>query len=171
MKLTWTDAVFSRAACMVFLCAGIWISKYLRKFLEKSQKIHAPEVVLGHKWGQRGPRRPAGAATPWLCREAAWGGPTPFGALPSPLFLPIAEKPQNRSLFPIYVAEPPPPSVLFWSFLAKGKNRAKVGHQGVWDPPRRVPDATRGWAAPHTLLGAPWLLCGPPLASWNLRER
>src|SRR3954468_14519869 len=61
--------------------------------------------------------------------------------------------------------------LLFWSFLARGKNRAKVGHQGVWDPPRRAGGAARGWVAPHTLLGAPWLLSGRPLDSLKLRER
>ena len=34
----------------------------------------------------------------------------------------------------------------------------------MWDPPRRVPGAARDWAAPWTLLGAPWLHCGPSLA-------
>src|SRR4051812_47155080 len=45
-KLTWTDVVFSRASCMVFLCAGLWNFRCLRKFQEKSQKIHAPGWTL-----------------------------------------------------------------------------------------------------------------------------
>src|SRR3954468_12673356 len=51
--------------------------------------------------------------------------------------------------------------LMFWGFCVGRINRAKVGHQGVWDPPRRVHGATRGWAAPGTLLGAPWLPIGP----------
>ena len=50
-KLTRTDVVFSRAVCMVLLCAGIWIFRCPRKFQEKSQKIHAPEGPLCQKWG------------------------------------------------------------------------------------------------------------------------
>ena len=99
MKITRTDVVFSRTACIVFLCAGIWIFRCLRKFQEKSEKIHVPEGTLG----QRGARGALGALLvrppPWSRREAAWGGPTPSGALPGPLFLPVTEKCQNISLF------------------------------------------------------------------------
>src|SRR6187401_2018752 len=77
-KLTRTDAVFSRAACMVYLCAGKRIFRYLRKIHEKSQKIHAPEGTRSQKWGQRGARRPVGA--PPLGR--AGGAP---GWVPHPL--------------------------------------------------------------------------------------
>src|SRR4051812_23293917 len=45
-----------------------------------------------------------------------------------------------------------------------------VGHQGVWDPPRRVGGAARSSAAPGTLLAAPWLPCGPPLVLRKLPE-
>src|SRR3954462_10525786 len=48
---------------------------------------------------------------------------------------------------------------------------AKVGHQGVWDPPRRAGGATRSWAVLGTLLAAPWMPYGPPLAWWKLPER
>src|SRR3954468_8455107 len=43
--------------------------------------------------------------------------------------------------------------LLFWSFLAEGINRAKVGHQGVWDPPKGPYGTARG--APPGRLGAP----------------
>ena len=46
--------------------------------------------------------------------------------------------------------------LLFWIFLAGGKNRVKVGHQGVWDPRRRAGGAARSWAALGTLLAALW---------------
>src|SRR6187399_1705178 len=65
-KLTRTDAVFSRAACMVYLCAGKRIFKHLRKIHEKSQKIHAPEETKCQKWGQRGARGCLGGPhSPW----------------------------------------------------------------------------------------------------------
>src|ERR1041385_1028174 len=53
-KLTRTNAVFSRAACLVYLCAGKWIFRRPRKFLENYQKIHAPEEARSQKWDQRG---------------------------------------------------------------------------------------------------------------------
>src|SRR3954467_6634301 len=58
--------------------------------------------------------------------------------------------------------------LLFWSFHVGGINRAKVGHQGVWDPPRRLGGATRGEVAPPGLLGAPWLPYGPSPVSRKL---
>ena len=95
-KLTRTDAVFSRAACMVLLCAGKRIFRYLRKIHEKSQKIHAPEGTKGQKWGQRGPggaQAPCGRAPPRPRRGAAWVGPTPPGALLYLVFLLPTKKP------------------------------------------------------------------------------
>ena len=50
-----TDVVFSRAVCMVLLCAGKWIFRYLGKFQENTRKIHATEASTDQKWGQRGP--------------------------------------------------------------------------------------------------------------------
>ena len=102
-KLTRTDAVFSRAACMVYLCAGKRIFRYLRKFQEKSQKIHAPGGPLCQKRGQRAARGAPGALLarphPWRRQEAAWEGPPPSDALPWLLFIPVARKPQKRSRF------------------------------------------------------------------------
>ena len=84
-KLTRTDAVFSRAACMVLLCAGKRIFKYLRKIHEKSQKIHAPEGTRSQKRGQRGARGPQApwwrGPPPGRAGGVAWVGPTSPGAL------------------------------------------------------------------------------------------
>src|SRR4051812_31101504 len=74
-KLTRTNAVFSRAACMVLLCPGKWIFRSSRKFPEKYQKIHAPEGARSQKWDQRGvlgPQAPLGTAR---------GGAAPSGRL------------------------------------------------------------------------------------------
>ena len=53
-------------------------------------------------------------------------------------------------------------------FLRRRINRAKVGHQGTWDPPRRAGGTARGWAAPGTLLAALWPPFGLPEASGAL---
>ena len=101
-KLTRTDAVFSRAACMVYLCPGKRIFKYLRKIHEKSEKIHAPEGTKCQKWGQRGARGCPGALwarPPGPRRGVAWVGPTPPGALLCLVFLLTTRKPQIRSSF------------------------------------------------------------------------
>ena len=48
---------------------------------------------------------------------------------------------------------------MFWSFLTEGINRAKVGHQGVWDPPRMPYGAGKGGGAtraPGSPLAALW---------------
>ena len=50
------------------------------------------------------------------------------------------------------------------------KIRGKVGHQGVWDPPRRLPGAAQG-GAPTGRLGTPWPPSGPTSGSWFLRVR
>ena len=105
-KLTRTNAVFSRAACMVYLCAGRWIFKHLSKIHEKSQKIHAPEGTKCQKWGQRGARGCPGALwappPPGPRWGGAWVGPTPPGALLYPVFLLPTQKPQIRSSFAVF---------------------------------------------------------------------
>src|ERR1041385_5917277 len=101
---------------MVLLCAGNWIFRHLKKFLEKSQKIHTPEGARSQKWGQRAARGPPGALLarphPWLRQLAAWVTPTASGALPRILFIPVTGKLQNRSHFSRTLRGAPPPSVL-----------------------------------------------------------
>src|SRR4051812_29381454 len=77
MKLTQTDAVFSRVACMVLLCAGLWIlgaSENSKKNHKKSahQNIHWVRSVA--RGGQRGPRRPTGATSPLVAPGGRLGG-------------------------------------------------------------------------------------------------
>ena len=114
-KLTRTDAVFSRAACMVYLCAENRIFKYLRKIHEKSEKIHAPEGTKYQKWGQRGARGcPGGlwARPPGPRRGAPGWGPHPLVPYFSPYFFLRRRNPRSEVLSLFFVAEPPPPSVL-----------------------------------------------------------
>ena len=105
MKLTRTDAVFSRAACMIFLCVGLWIFRCPRKFPQKYRKsTHLKE-----------PKNP-GALLAWPPPgRAGW----PLGWVPPPLvtylgpyFYPSRGNPRTEVVFPILVAEPPPLSVL-----------------------------------------------------------
>src|ERR1043165_489246 len=57
---------------------------------------------------------------------------------------------------------------MFRYFLDGRINRVHLGHQGVWDPPRRAGGAARGWATPGTLLAALWPPFGPPEDSGTL---
>src|SRR3954466_13187410 len=102
-KLTRTNDVFSRAVCMVLLCAGKWIFGCLRKFQEKSQKIHAPEGPLCQKWDQWAAKGAPGSPLARLevgsCPLAPWGPPPSSGSLSKPLFIPVTEKSRNRSRF------------------------------------------------------------------------
>ena len=117
MKLTRTDAVFSRAACMVFSCAGKRNFRYLRKIQEKIQKIHVTGEPWSQKMGQRGatpgPGGQVARPSSWPRHQPAWpGGATPrlsFGWY----FYPSRGNPRTEVSFPILVAEPPPP--LFFS--------------------------------------------------------
>ena len=112
-KLTRTDAVFSRAACMVLLCAGKRIFRYLRKIHEKSQKIHAPEGTRIQKGDQRGTR---GAQAPWWRGPpgragggGAWG---PRASTDAPLwhiFISRPETLETGTLFRDLISVPPPP--------------------------------------------------------------
>ena len=99
-KLTRTDAVFSRAACMFYLCAGKRIFNYLRKIHEKSRKIHAPEETRYQKWGQRGARGCPGALwarPPWAAPRGRLGGPhTPWCPTLARIFPPDAETPDRK---------------------------------------------------------------------------
>src|SRR4051812_41448082 len=98
MKLSRTNDVFSRAACMVFLCAGIWIFRYLinsPKHYRKSTHPEGPWAIRGARGGHQGPMHLGGAATPSSRQVDAWVGSHPPSALPWLLFLPTTEKPQN----------------------------------------------------------------------------
>src|SRR4051812_14227667 len=115
-KLTRTDAVFSRATNVVFFCAGFWIFRYTGKFPKNIKKISVPEASRGPKGGHRAARgHPEGSMagpSSWPRGAPSWVGPTPPGALLSPYFYPPRGNPRTEVQFPIYVAEPPQPSVL-----------------------------------------------------------
>src|ERR1041385_5688393 len=66
----------------VLLCAGKWIFGRLRKFPEKTQKIHAPEGARCQKWDQREAKGAPGAP---LARPGVGPRPLPPGGLPPPL--------------------------------------------------------------------------------------
>src|SRR3954470_19455902 len=78
-KLTRTNVIFSRAACMVLLCAGKWIFRHPRKFPEKYQKIHAPDGARSQKWDQKGA---LGAPGTPLARPGVGRALWPPGLLP-----------------------------------------------------------------------------------------
>ena len=114
MKLTRTDAVFSRAACMFILCAEKGEFKHLRKIQENSQKIHAPEESGSQKMDQRGatpgPGSQRARPPPWPRPPAAWTGgaspqPPPFGWY----FYSRRGNPETEVDTQFSVAEPPPP--------------------------------------------------------------
>ena len=86
---------------MVLLCAGLQTFRCLGKFQENSQKIHGNfyQPEMEPEGSQGAPGGLLARPPPWPRREAAWGGPTPSGALPVPLFLPVTEKAQNGSPF------------------------------------------------------------------------
>src|SRR4051812_18852483 len=106
MKLTRTDVVFSKAACMVFLCAGIWIFRYLRKCPEKIQKIHAPRGTQDKKVGQRGARGAPGAllAPPGHAGRPPGWVPPPLVTYLGPYFNLSRGNPRTEVVFPILVA-------------------------------------------------------------------
>src|SRR4051812_34123570 len=84
---------------MVLLCAGIWIFRCVKKFQENHRKSTHQKVPCAKSGARGAPSALLARPTPWSRREAAWGGPTHSGALPGPLFLAVAEKPQNRGRF------------------------------------------------------------------------
>ena len=166
-KLTRTDAVFSRAACMVLLCAGKWIFRCLRKFQEKSQKIHAPKGPLCQKWGQRAARGPQAPCwrgpTPGRAGGAAWGAPTSSGALLGLLFILPSRKPwfQNPFLQKQFRSPPPsPPSFGGPEFLCRhpagtGKCPRIHLHRRCFLPP---------WCGSSSSSGLRFL----PVAMWSI---
>src|SRR3954467_838537 len=107
------------SADLPVLFSFVQVSRYLGT-LEKSQKIilkiSAPEASTMPKGGHRAARgHPEGCMarpSPWPRHTPSWMGPTPPGALPLPYSYPPRGNSRTEVAFPIYVAEPPPPSVL-----------------------------------------------------------
>src|SRR3954467_14065720 len=64
-KLTRTDAIFSRAASAVLLCAGFWIFRYARKiprnYIKNKRSGSFRQAKGGPQGSQAAPRRPGGA--------------------------------------------------------------------------------------------------------------
>src|SRR3954471_20364408 len=95
------------------------VSGYLGT-LEKSQKyiykISVPEASTRPKGGHKAARgQPGGClARPssWSRHLPSWVGPTPPSALLWPYLFARRGNPETEVAFPIYVAEPPQPSVL-----------------------------------------------------------
>src|ERR1041385_3278945 len=100
MKLTRTDAVFSRATSAVFFCAGFWIFRYAGKIPKKYIKNQRSGSFHQAKGGPQG------------SQEGAWRGPAPGratcppGWFPHPLvpyfgpiYSPVEETPKQKSLF------------------------------------------------------------------------
>src|ERR1041384_462951 len=109
-KLTRTDAVFRRATSDVFYCAGFWIFRYAGKIPKIYIKINVPEG--GPQGSQRAASRVPGTAQPLAAPPAllAWSHVPRCPTLA--LFILPTQKPRTVVAFPIYVAEPPQPSVL-----------------------------------------------------------
>src|SRR3954470_3666228 len=115
-KLTRTDVVFNRATSVVFFCAGFWIFRYAGKIHKKYIKISILEASTMPKGGHRAARgHPEGCVArprPWPHQGPSWVGPTPTSVLLLPYLFPRHGNHRTKVAFPIYVAEPPPPSVL-----------------------------------------------------------
>src|ERR1043165_1931839 len=115
-KLTRTDAVFSRATSVVFCCAGFWIFRYAGKIPKtyiKNQRSGLPENPKGgHRVAGGQPGGCLVRPSPWPRHLPSWLGPTPPGALLWPYLFSRRKNPRTEVTFPIYVAEPPQPSVL-----------------------------------------------------------
>src|ERR1041385_7554269 len=103
MKLTRTNAVFSRATSAVFFCAGFWIFRYAGKIPKKYIKNEHSGSFRKSKGGPQGSqgatRRVPGAAQPLAAPPAllAWSHVPRCPTLA--LFILLTQKPQNRSRF------------------------------------------------------------------------
>src|SRR3954470_4555900 len=115
-KLTQTDAIFSRSTIVVFFCADFRIFRYpgkIHKNYMKNQRSRSfDDAKGGHRAARGHPEGCMGRPSPWPRHTPSWVGPTPPGALPSPYFYPPGGNSRTEVAFPIYIAEPPPPSVL-----------------------------------------------------------
>src|ERR1041385_7856736 len=146
MKLTRTDAVFSRATSAVFFCAGFWIFRYAGKIPKIYIKISVPGASGSPKGatGQPGAaRRVPGAAQPLAAPPAllAWSHVPQCPNLA--LFILSTQKPQNRSRFSnlrhgaaatLYSS----PGELIWRLLwppVRGNHRHRHHHRLSITPP------------------------------------
>src|ERR1041385_8579409 len=80
MKLTRTDAVFSRATSVVFFCAGFRIFRYAGKI---PKNIYKKSAFRKLPPGQRGATGQPGGS-----QEGAWHGPAPGRATCPPGWVP-----------------------------------------------------------------------------------
>src|ERR1043165_709283 len=104
MKLTGTDAVFSRATNDVFFCAGFWIFRYagkIPKIYIKNQRSGSFHQAKGGPQGSQGAaRRVPGAAQLLAAPPALLGGShTPWFPTLAPIYSPVEETPNQKSLF------------------------------------------------------------------------
>src|SRR3954463_6240484 len=103
MKLTRTNAVFSRAASVVLYCAGFWIFRYAGKIHKNQIKNQCSRSFDDTKGGpqssQGAPRRVCGAAHPLAAPPALLGGSHTPWCPTLALFIPPTWKLQNRSCF------------------------------------------------------------------------
>src|SRR3954467_5416765 len=96
MKLTRTDAVFSRATTAVFFCAGFWIFRYAgkipRKYIKNQRSGSFRESKGGPQGIQGAARRVPGAAQPLAAPPALLArSHTPWCPTLAPIYSPIAE--------------------------------------------------------------------------------
>ena len=98
MELTRTDAVFSRAACMVYLCAGKRIFKHLRKIHEKSTHPKKQHTRSGARGGPGCAQAPCGRAPPGPRPGGGrlGGAHTPWCPTLARIFPPDAETPDQK---------------------------------------------------------------------------
>ena len=105
MKLTRTDAIFSRATSAVFFCVGFWIFRYAGKIPKKyikNQHSGSFHQAKGGPQGSKGAaRRVLGTAQLLAAPPALLGGShTPRCPTLTPIYSPIEETLKKNSLFP-----------------------------------------------------------------------
>src|SRR4051812_35523331 len=110
MKLTRTDAVFSRATSDVFFCACFWIFRYTGKIPKKKHiKNQRSGSFCRSKGGPQGSqgaaRRVPGAAQLLAAPPALLGGSHIPRCPTLALFILSTRNPRTKVAFSIYVAE------------------------------------------------------------------
>src|ERR1043165_8676255 len=102
-KLTWTDAVFSRATSAILFCAGFWIFRYagkIPKIYIKNQRSGSFRKSKGGPQGSQGAaRRVPGAAQPLAAPPALLAWPHIPWCPTLALFILRRKNPRNRSRF------------------------------------------------------------------------